>query len=150
MLSTQLYRELRGSQGKGFVTTGMMVFYYRFFACSNPHVNRCSKPLPWDPLSSPLSQRAPEATTGGDISARRLQRARSLAKQVHLSKYPRFFFGCAAVSGQVVQVLAKCETVSAHAKCFPCKVHAKVASWTMCRFIIIIIIIVIIDNCQIH
>ena len=32
---------------------GLLVFYSQLFACSNPHVDRCSNPLPWDPLSSP-------------------------------------------------------------------------------------------------
>ena len=27
----------------------------KLFTCSNPHVDRCSNPLPWDPLSSPWS-----------------------------------------------------------------------------------------------
>ena len=29
------------------------MLHSRFFACSNPHVDRCSNPLPWDPLNSP-------------------------------------------------------------------------------------------------
>ena len=29
------------------------MFYSQFFTCSNPHVDRCSNPLPWDPLRSP-------------------------------------------------------------------------------------------------
>ena len=29
------------------------MFCPQFFTCSNPHVNRCSNPLPWDPLGSP-------------------------------------------------------------------------------------------------
>ena len=29
------------------------MFYSRLCTCSNPHVDRCSNPLPWDPLSSP-------------------------------------------------------------------------------------------------
>ena len=32
------------------VTTGLIVFYSRLLTCSNPHVDRCSDPLPWDPL----------------------------------------------------------------------------------------------------
>ena len=31
------------------------MFHSQFFTCSNPHVDRCSNPLPWDPLSSPQS-----------------------------------------------------------------------------------------------
>ena len=29
--------------------TGLIVLYSRFFTCSNPNVDRCSSPLPWDP-----------------------------------------------------------------------------------------------------
>ena len=35
------------------VTTGLNVFYSQVFACPNPYVDRCSNPLPWDPLGSP-------------------------------------------------------------------------------------------------
>ena len=35
------------------VTTGLTVLCSQLFACSNPRVDRCSNPLPWDPLSSP-------------------------------------------------------------------------------------------------
>ena len=29
------------------------MFYSQVFTCSDPHADRCSNPLPWDPLSSP-------------------------------------------------------------------------------------------------
>ena len=32
------------------VAAGLIVFRPQFFTCSNPHVDRCSNPLPWDPL----------------------------------------------------------------------------------------------------
>ena len=35
------------------MTTGLIAFCSQFFARANPHVDRCSNPLPWDPLSSP-------------------------------------------------------------------------------------------------
>ena len=41
-------------------TAGLIVFYSRFFTCSNPHADRCSTPLPWDPLGSPWISVAPE------------------------------------------------------------------------------------------
>ena len=31
------------------------MFYSQFFTCSNPHVDRCSNPRPWDSLNSPQS-----------------------------------------------------------------------------------------------
>ena len=31
----------------------MIVCRSQFFTCSSPYADRCSKPLPWDPLSSP-------------------------------------------------------------------------------------------------
>ena len=29
--------------------TGLIVLHNHFFTCANPHVDPCSKPLPWDP-----------------------------------------------------------------------------------------------------
>ena len=43
----------RNSEEDLEATTGLIVFYPRFFARSIPHVDRCSNPLPWDPLRSP-------------------------------------------------------------------------------------------------
>ena len=43
-------KQLRGSQGMGVVSV-LTVFCSQFVSCSNPHVDRCSNPLPWDPLS---------------------------------------------------------------------------------------------------
>ena len=37
------------------VTAGLTAFYSQLFTSSNPHADRCSKPLPWDPLSSPYT-----------------------------------------------------------------------------------------------
>ena len=51
-----LWRDLRRSQGMGVVTTGRIVFYFQFLPCSNPYVDRCSNPLPCDPLSSPQTR----------------------------------------------------------------------------------------------
>ena len=31
-------------------TSGSIAFCSRLFACSNPHVDWCSDPFPWDPL----------------------------------------------------------------------------------------------------
>ena len=39
------------------VTTGSIVLYSQFFACSSPPVDRCSNPSPWDPLISPYNMR---------------------------------------------------------------------------------------------
>ena len=59
----------RGNQGGpkewgSQVTTGLIVFYSRFVACSDPHVDRCSDPLPFPAGEAhaterhlPLSQR---------------------------------------------------------------------------------------------
>ena len=58
--SPKLKRELRGSQGMRVVTTGLIVFYSQLLTCSNPHVDRCSNPLPWDPLSSPQRAGSPK------------------------------------------------------------------------------------------
>ena len=53
-------REVTGSLGGtkgvwGVVSNNWFdcVFCFNLFTCSNPHVDRCSNPLPWDPLSSP-------------------------------------------------------------------------------------------------
>ena len=48
--------EAKGSQGMGVVSSNWfdVVFYYKSFTSLHPHVDRCSNPLPWDPLSSPL------------------------------------------------------------------------------------------------
>ena len=35
------------------VTTGLIAIYSQFLTCSDPHIDRCSDPLPLDPLSSP-------------------------------------------------------------------------------------------------
>ena len=34
------------------MTPGLLAFDSRSFTCLSPHVDRCSKPLPWDPLGS--------------------------------------------------------------------------------------------------
>ena len=34
-----------------WVTTDLIVVYPQFSTCSNPHVDRCSNPLPWDTLA---------------------------------------------------------------------------------------------------
>ena len=44
--------------GGSLVKACLIAFYSQFFTCSNPHVDRCSNPLPWDPLSSPRSDGA--------------------------------------------------------------------------------------------
>ena len=36
--------------------TGLIVFYSQFSTCSNPRVDRCSNPFPWDPHSSPSNE----------------------------------------------------------------------------------------------
>ena len=48
-------RELRGSKGIGVVSNdwfeGVLLSF--LYTCSNPRVDRCSNPLPWDSLRSP-------------------------------------------------------------------------------------------------
>ena len=48
------------------VTTGLIAFLSRLFVCSNPRVERCSNPLPWDPLGSPVSPGVLFARISGD------------------------------------------------------------------------------------
>ena len=43
---------LKSNQG-GPRTTGLILFCFQLFTGSNPHVDRRSNPLPWDPLRSP-------------------------------------------------------------------------------------------------
>ena len=45
----------KGSRGMGVVqvAAGLIAFCSRFFTCPSPRVDRCSNPLPWDPLSPP-------------------------------------------------------------------------------------------------
>ena len=53
--------------------------FTQFFTCSNPHVDRCSNPLPWDPLSSPPTHRS-------GLRGRSRQRPRR--RRVHLGREP--------------------------------------------------------------
>ena len=41
------------------------MFYSQFFTRSNPHVGRCSNPLPWDPLSSSSKRCCPAPAAPG-------------------------------------------------------------------------------------
>ena len=43
----------KGSQGMGVGSNYWFDRVLLSVLCSNPHVDRCSNPLPWDPLSSP-------------------------------------------------------------------------------------------------
>ena len=77
----------RGNYGgskewESWVTTGLIVVYSQFFTCSNPHVDRCSNPLPWDPLSSPWSV--------GFDRARRAQVLQSVRKITNTRKYKTY------------------------------------------------------------
>ena len=48
--------ELRGCQGVGVVSNNWFdCVLLNYCSCSNHHADRCSKPLPWDPRSSPQS-----------------------------------------------------------------------------------------------
>ena len=54
-------RSPRGNHGgpeewRSQVAAVSIVFYFRFFTRSNPHVDRCSNPPSWDPLSSPHTE----------------------------------------------------------------------------------------------
>ena len=49
--------------------------YSQFFICSNPHVDRCSNPLPWDSLSSPSKEVGP--LNGGPFRLEPPERDRS-------------------------------------------------------------------------
>ena len=42
-----------GERPRPRATSGLAVRSCNLLTCSNPHVDRCSNPLPWDPLTSP-------------------------------------------------------------------------------------------------
>ena len=56
-----------GAMGVVRATTGLIAFCSPLCTCSNPHVDRCSNPLPWDPLTSPYKH-ADEAVDCQDSS----------------------------------------------------------------------------------
>ena len=53
--SPVIQRALRGSEGMGVVSNSWFdrVSLSIIVTRSSPHIDRCSSPLPWDPLSSP-------------------------------------------------------------------------------------------------
>ena len=63
------------------VVSNKLCFTLKFFACSDPHVDRCSNPLLWDPLSSPLHQNNIQIINNSEQIKQNNQRLKQHRKQ---------------------------------------------------------------------